>query len=296
MPSTTRASAHPTKAVRLEAFDIQGHNGSGPLDYASFFSFIAAQNPNLRRERIADRLIAVPSFVEIDGRYSFVAYAGSSETSFLVLDLASDTEEIRHIEDGKVIATRTVGTIDPLARRAVIQYVHTGVRAAQVAALFEKLAHTRSTEFEGATLEFAPRAGRTFKQQIVAMERIQSASVTLTRPNYDWTDYSNAINELAGDSEAHNIEVAASAPRNGTLSKSKGVVQVINKLVDGTRSIIKSAVIKGLREGDSAPITLNLNKHIESRMAKVPLSSEGLPSTPDIVKAAIDFMAPTDGE
>jgi hypothetical protein len=195
---TSKAPAIPTKAVRLEAFDIQGHNGNAPLDYAAFFAFIAEQDSKSRRESVGDRFIAVPHFSRNDeGLYSFISYAGTTETSFLVLDLEEETEEVRHIERGKIIATRTVGVIDPSTRRAIVQCVHTGVRAPQIAALFQKLANSRSDGFKDATLEFAPLPGRTFRQELAAMERIQSASVTLTRPNFDWNDFSTAANSLA---------------------------------------------------------------------------------------------------
>ncbi len=67
-----------------------------------------------------------------------------------------------------MIATRTVGLIDPISRRAIVQYVHTGVRAAQISTLFEKLAHTRSETFKGVTLEFAPLPGPTFEKEIAS--------------------------------------------------------------------------------------------------------------------------------
>jgi hypothetical protein len=189
-----------------------------------------------------------------------------------------------------VIATRTVGLIDPVARRVIVQYVHTGVRAAQIATLFEKLARTRSESFEGATLEFAP----TFRQELAAMNRIQFASVTLTRPNIDWNDFSNAANSLAEDTNAHNITVTATAGRNQSLSKTKGLIQtiteVVSKVEDGAKSILKAVVIKGMRDDESALTTLNLTKHIDARIVKVPLESDGLPNPGAVTKASLAFM------
>jgi hypothetical protein len=291
MPKTP---ATPNKAVRLEAFDIQGHNGAEPFDYVAFFDFIAQQDSKTRRETVADRFIAVPNFTKYEGQYAFVAYAGSTDRSFLVLDLEEETEEVRQIESGKVIATRTVGLIDPVARRVIVQYVHTGVRAAQIATLFEKLARIRSKEFEGATLEFAPTPGRTFRQELAAMKRIQSASVTLTRPNIDWNDFSNAANSLAEDTNAHNITVSAVAGRNQSLSKAKGLIhtitEVISQVEDGAKSILKAVVIKGMRDDESALTTLNLTKHIDARMVKVPLESDGLPNPGAVTEASLAFM------
>jgi hypothetical protein len=58
----------PNKAVRLEAFDIQGHNSVEPFDYVAFFDFIAKQDSKNRRETVGDRFIAVPNFTVHDGQ------------------------------------------------------------------------------------------------------------------------------------------------------------------------------------------------------------------------------------
>lgn len=285
MATRKQESRIPSKSVRLELFDIQGHHGNLPLDYINFFSFIHDQESRTRQEKVADKVIAVPVFRELGERYAFIAYWGSTDRSFLVFDTETQSEEVRQIEDGKILATRTVGIIDPIRRHLALQYVHTGVHASQIAVFFEKLARERSAAFSRASLEFAPVAGASFRQRLADMDRIQSAALTLTRPNYDWGDYSDQLSNLAGDSQAQRIEVSALAQPKQSLSKNRGVVQLISKLAEGSRHIMKTANVIGFREGDSAPITLNLNKHIEARSVQIPLTPDGLPSPPALIEA-----------
>ncbi|SEC21813.1 hypothetical protein [Terriglobus roseus] len=281
----------PTRPVRLELFDIQGHNGDKPLDYSAFFQFIESLSGRDRQETIADRVVIVPVFNRREGVYFFSAYMGSPGSSILVVDLANGEEELRAVERGKLVATRTVGVIDPKRRLAVVQYVHSGVRAPQIAALFEKLGHS-SDDFEGATLEFAPRAANAFRTQLSEFERIQSVSLTLTRPNYDWSDYPDALNGLAADSNAHNVSVEASASRSQALSKTGGVVKVLRELISGhgQRSILKSAEVKGNREGEDFLTSLKLSKLTQTKLANVELSG-GLPNGDAVRNAALAYLS-----
>jgi hypothetical protein len=88
--------------------------------------------------------------------------------------------------------------------------------------------------------------------------------------------------------------VAASAGRGQSLLKSKGLIRtiadIVTKVETGAKSIVKSAVIIGQREEDSGLVTLNLNKHIESRMVKIPIESDGLPNPGAVTEASLEFM------
>lgn len=286
----------PTRAVRLEIFDIHGHNAKGALDYPTFFAELAGLASKQRRVQVANRVIAVPVLTQKDGIYTFNAYIGSPDTSFLVLDLNSDTEEVRQLSRGELLATRTVGTIDPVKRTAVIQYVHEGVRAAQIAVLFEKVAHLLLPAFALGTLEFTLRAGPAFRQQINALNRIHSATLTLTRPNLDWTDYSDVVNGIAGDSNARNIQVAASAPRDESLKKQTGLVRLIKELSKpNARSIMKSATVKGTSEATGQPVEVKLQKNIQSEQVRVPIE-RGLPDPVAVQNAATNVLGSLNAE
>jgi hypothetical protein len=297
LPRSKETPQIPRKAVRLESFDIQGHNGDEPLDYAAFFAAIASYDPQVRRETVEDRVLAIPVFYPIGERYAFVAYAGTVDSTFLILDLNNDQEEVRQLERGQILATRTVGVIDPKSKKAVIQYVHTGVRAPHIASLLERLIQTNSIEFEGASLELAPVPRQEFGAELASMERITSASIKLTRPNADWDDFSTAATEFGRVSGAHNLDISASAPRNGSLIRSAGIVQGIKEFASGvSRAVMKAAVVSGFKKDDATLTTLNLNKYIESRKVNVAIAPDGLPSPTAIVSAGIETLEGNPGE
>jgi hypothetical protein len=291
MPPKRREPRVPTQVVRLEAFDVHGHHGKSAFDYTKFFRFIANIDPILRRETVAGRVIAVPIMNEEDGMFTFVAYEGQPGAPFLMFDLESDSEEVGSVPRGKLLASRTIGIINPTSRRAVVQFVFAGVRAPQISTLFEKLAQANGSDFVGSSLEFAIRPGETFRQELAALELIKSAELRLTKPNYEWTDYPDALSNLAGDSGSQSIEVSVSAPRNEGLSKSKGIVRVIRGLVSGeNRSILKSASVKGIKQGEAVVTEVNLKRHNQAKTVAVPKSTDGLPSVPALVEESKTFL------
>ena len=139
-------------------------------------------------------------------------------------------------------------------------------------------------------------AGPAFRQQIDALARIQSAAVTLTRPNLDWTDYSDVLNGLAGDSNARNIQVAASAPREESLERRTGLVKLITELSrPNARSIMKSATVKGTAEATGQPIEVKLQKNIQSEQVRVPIEG-GLPDPIAFQNAATSVLRKLNAE
>jgi len=296
MPRKRREPKPPTAVLRLEAFDMHGHLGNQPFDYTGFFRYLAGLDPKKRRERVAKRVIAVPKLDEKDELFRFVAYEGQPGSPYLMFDLDSDSEEVGSVPAGKLLATRTIGVLDPRSRRAVIQFVYSGVRAAQMGTLFEKLAQASASPFRGASFEFAQRAGDSFRKQVASLETIKSAEMQLTRPNYDWNDYTDALTDLAGKSGARNIDVAASAPRDESLAKNSGLVQIIRRLSSGEgTSILKKAVVKGVKEGEDTVTEVKLSRHIESKTVAVTKAADGAPNVDQVLNEATGFLR-TSGE
>jgi len=209
----------PAKKVKLELFSLHGHVGNQPADYVRLFRALAAANPKSRTDMSRERVDAIPVFREENGKFFFT---GSAEATFLVLDLEASTEEERGLERGKVVVRKTLGVIDSARREAVIQFVHHGLRAHHIAQLLEKFARALYPDFSELSLEFTPVPGASFLQELEEFNRIQSASVRIARPNYDWEEYGQTLETLGQDSGARNLEVAAVANRNSTLSKQSG--------------------------------------------------------------------------
>jgi hypothetical protein len=240
---------------------------------------------------VGDRFIAVLP-IRLEGSFfSFAAYSGSTDSNFLVLDLESTVEEVHGLGPGKAVARKTLGVIDLDRREAAIQFVQHGPRAAQIATLFEQVARAQAPDlFAEISLELAPVLGGEFIAELQKFMRIQSAHLKLTRPNYDWEEYGNALGALGQDSGARNLEVVATANRNGTLRKNEGVVGLIQDLIGRSRSIIKSVSIIGAREADGDLIALNLDRHIESIKVDVPVAENGQPGQSELTQAMTNFL------
>ena len=283
----TREPRIPTKKVKLELFSIHGHINNQPVDYVELFRFLSSLTPEQCTESVGERFARILFSEAGDGSYYFAAYSGSSEATFLVLDVAASTEEERGLERGKVVVRKTLGLIDPGRREVVVQLVHNGVRAAQVAQLIERFAQRATPgRYEDLSVEFTPIPGESFLQELEQFQRIQATRIRLARPNYDWEEYGETLQALGQDSNAKNLEVAASANRNGSLSKDDGLVGLLKDLVQRGRSIIKGASVRGIMEGQAGPITLDLNRHIESRTVDVPVSATGQPLEAEVREVA----------
>lgn len=287
----TREPRIPTKKVKLELFSIHGHINDQPVDYVELFRFLSSLTHEQSTEVVGDRFSRVLFSPAGQGLYYLVAYSGSSDATFLVLDLEASTEEERGLERGKVVVRKTLGVLDPGRREVVVQLVHNGVRAAQIAQLIERFAQRAEPERYGdLSVEFTPIPGESFLQELEHFQRIQATRIRLARPNYDWEEYGETLEALGQDSDAKNLEVAASANRNGSLSKDAGVVGLLKDLVQRGRSIIKGASVRGIMAGQAGPITLDLNRHIESRTVDVPVSATGQPQEAEVRELARNLL------
>jgi len=289
MPRATPPKA-PSKRVKLELFSIHGHVGNQPADYWELFRTLASADPKARIEKVGERVAAIPFFKEEQGKFFFTAYTGSAEATFLVLDLEASTEEEHGLERGKIVVRKTLGVIDPERREAVIQFVHHGLRAYQIAQLLEKFARSLDTEFAELSLEFTPVAGVSFLQELEDFSRIQSAAVRLARPNYDWEEYGQTLGTLGQESGARNLEVAAVANRNASLSKQSGLIGLLKDLVRRGRNSIKGASVTGQKANQAGLITLNLNKHVEAITVDVPISHTGQPLEAQVRESAARML------
>lgn len=281
----------PSKRVKLELFSVHGHIGDQPVDYTELCRSLAHLPPDAGTEVIGDRFTRLRILPEQDGLFPFSGYSGTSDATFVVLDIQASTEEERGLEHGKVVVRKTLGLLDPSRRECVVQLVHHGVRADQIARLIERSARVADPErYAQLAFELTPIAGTSFLQELDRFDRIQGARMRLARPNYDWEEYGAVLEALGQDSNAGNLEVAASAARASSLNRNAGLIGLLKDLVSRERSIVKAASVRGSREGQAGIITLDLNRHIEARTADVPVSATGQPAETTVREIAREFL------
>ncbi len=80
-------------------------------------------------------------------------------------------------------------------------------------------------------IDLNPVTAESFNEELEQFDRIRQASVTVARPNYDWTENANTLTTYAAESDGQTAELEISAPRGGSLAKERGIVRDIKKLV-----------------------------------------------------------------
>jgi hypothetical protein len=122
----------------------------------------------------------------------------------------------------------------------------------------------RVAEYSTLELSFTPVAAQAFMTKISQMERIQSATVTIARPNVDWSDSYKVLSGLADDSKGKAIDATIRARRGDSLSKESGIIPSMKHWLSDKLSAVASATIKGSSGDKSGLITLKLNDYVEA--------------------------------
>ncbi len=284
----------PSRHVRLELYAIHGHLESGPIDYVHLFRSVSGQLSSFHFEEGARR-VAVGRAAYI-GRYLFlVAYTGYADKSILFFDINAREELHTPNEPGRFQARKTHALFDPQSRLLLIETGKGRLRAEDLADAIESLGR-KIAGLETLELSFNPVPETEFIRQIDQLERIQSASVSLARPNVDWTERQHQLTEVAEESDARVLDLGVRAKRGRSLAKNAGLVDFIKRFAAQPLSILKRVSITGSREDDAGLITLNLNKHIEHLDATVPTDPvTGQASENDLMQRMESFMRTKEG-
>jgi hypothetical protein len=262
------------KRIRFEAFSIHGFVDGKPIAYEALCNGLAALRPEQRMALVGGKLVAVPKITKSEKKFFFTAYSGFKEATLLIYDTQTTEERVGTLPEGQLIARKVHGAIDVEKRLAFIEANRLGASPSQIAELF-KFAAKQIEGFETLDLDFNPKAGESFKQALEEFGRIQSAKVQLSRPNINWTDFSNELTTFADDSNAHVLEVEGRAPRSKSLAKESGLISFVKSVTAMVHSPIKNAWVTGSIGNQKSLTTLNLNKHVESAVVEVPVAPSG---------------------
>lgn len=191
----------------------------------------------------------------------------------LIYDYETGDERIEELGDSEVVATRTHLAYIRSTREVIIEYNHRGAKATDLIRLLNAL----SDRFLDVRTEFelTPVVDRGFIQEVDDFERILNASVTIARPNPDWTDWADHLADVADASDGQQITVNVSAGRGGSLDESNGVMAIIRGLVASGLAVIKTARVEGYRMGEEAKTSVSLSRHVEHQSVEVDRASNG---------------------
>ena len=260
---------------RFNIFTIQGHIEGGNPDYVELFKLMSTLKGHHHED--GSRHIAVGTSKLSNEGLFLVIYSGDKEKNLLFFDLSEQKEFNEVTGPNRFQARKTRIMIFPEKRQLLIEIGRGKIGTDDLADVIEEEAH-KTEAFKTLELVFTPVAAEEFVAAIDNMTRIQSASVTIARPNYDWSDSYTALSELAQDSDAKAIDTTVRAKRAAGISKITGLIPAIKDWVTGPKSSVLGAKIKGEKPGHSGLITLNLSEHVQ----KAAFSYESTPKKPEL--------------
>ncbi|HEU5003443.1 MAG TPA: hypothetical protein VFW71_11785 [Actinomycetota bacterium] len=270
---------------------MHGHLGDAPFDYLSFFQQVSLVPGDSRILVTEDRIVAIPHLEvdEDDARVRLAAYEGSRGQNPLIFNTTDASERIQQLDRGEIVATKTHALIDISGRIAIVEYNHRGAKAVDIADVVERSAQTLPA-YASATFALTPVVDMRFLEAIELFERIQLARIRIVRPNLDWTDHYNRLTEIASDSDARTVAIEATAKRNASLSRNNGVIQLIKGVLGQRFAGVKSALLTGVKPGESSPTSVSLRDHTEHQRTPVKLTNEGHVEDEDIDDKLAEYL------
>jgi hypothetical protein len=252
------------RSLRFLLYSIHAHLKTGAVDYEALFRGLTTLQRYFNAE--GRRFVAIGTAMLIKGqtRLALTIYTGDKERAVLFFNVNEGKEYNWMTAPGQFLARKTHILVDPGQRQLLVETGRGTLPAEELAKIIEDEAR-KKPELSTLDLSFTPVAARTFGEKINQMERIQSASVTIARPNFDWSDRYESLAKLADDSQGAAIDTTIRARRGDSLSKDEGLIPSIKQWLSDKLSAVSSAKIKGaLRDDGSGLITLKLSDYIET--------------------------------
>jgi len=284
------------RSLRFLLYSIHGHVATGRPDYEALFRSLTSIKGYYREE--GKRLVAVGSamLVKHQTRLLLTVYTGDKEKAILFFNVKEKSEYNWMTAPNQFMARKTHVLIDPAQRQLLIETGRGSLPAEELAKIIEEEARKKA-DYKTLDLSFTPVASPGFAAKINQMERIQSATVSISRPNYDWNHRYEALAKLADDSRGGAIDATVRARRGDSLSKDDGLIPSIKHWLSDKLSAVSSAKIKGsLRDGGSGLITLKLSDYIETMNAAVEVNPESHQPIETEVTEKLNEFLDTKGE
>jgi hypothetical protein len=258
------------KLRTISAYSMHGRWSNGILDYEhyfeQFFGSVQSQAPSLK---MASQIVAVTAAVpDGNGRGAIRFVAGSELDAPSFLNQATGEEQVIETDNG-LFVTGVWVYINPQTRMVAIETKRPGVSIFFIERYFEMLG--RDFGFSGLHFDLNPSASDAFEDEVKKLETIKRVAVTVSQPNFDWSDDENAIHEYASESGAGSAKIEMSAPRGQGLSVAKGIVHDVLNLSRQAISSLKNVVVTGSAPGEAGDKTINLTRFQKKTSVKVPL-------------------------
>ncbi len=255
------------------AYELHGHDATGPLDYGRFFAALAALDAPLRTHALQDgtsELVAIPEIRQRGGRFQLRFVSGREGDPAVFYDLRTAAEREATPRRGEMPIYSSWIVVDTESRIVIQERRRPGVPLGDVIKTLTTIGRDHALA-ENPTLSLHPIVGEGFVEGIEDLERIKSASVTIKQPNQTWTDaFDSILAQLASESHSGQAEISVAARPNESLSKDSGIVGEIKSMVTTAFSALKSAKVVGWKSGDSKPTTVSTRSYAVRREIPIP--------------------------
>jgi hypothetical protein len=279
------------KARKLEVFLLHCREADRELDYGDLFARMSRTRPATRQLEDGEKLLALPSLRFNSARrlVEFTAYEGPVGVNPLIFDAATGRERFEPLTGRQVMATRTYGVIDLKSREAIIEYNQRGAKARDIAALLEAMGRKVGFGSDFA-VELNPTVDHSFLEALERFGRIKIANMRVVRPNFDWTDNYEGLNQVGSESHGRAVELIVTAHRNDSLSKRSGIIQYIRQMIGEHVSSLQGAKVVGVRQGETAETTVSLANHVVHQKIYVEVDTNGHVVSGDIQEKLREFQ------
>lgn len=273
----------------LAAYAMHGRAVDEVVDYPQFFEWLSTLTAASRIVDTPDGIIAIASIREEDGRFVLRLVTGTRGETPLFFDVVSGAERDADLDDEReIVANATSAVVHPRSRFFVIERRRPGVAVDLVEVLLTRLGRRQF----GSSFSFSltPVVTEEFVAELDQFERIRRTEIELTRPNFDWGDNAARLAELAGESNAETMSVAATASRGGALAKDSGIVADAKELAEHRIGPVKNIRVIGRRVGESVERIVSFTAHIVRRVIPLPTSATPGEKRAIVEGAAADFV------
>ena len=281
----------PTVQRGLYAYSIHGRGRSGEvIDYTGFVQSLAAATSVLRRAIInQDEVVLLRDIRQYGRVWELRFLSGSDRESLTLFDVGNDRERDDPRSEGEIVVRPTFLYLNPESRFVALERRRPGLSATEIGKALGIIG-TAVGFADDLVIDLNPVTAESFNEELAHFERIRQASVTVARPNLDWTKNANTLTAYAAESDGQSAELEISAPRGGSLAKERGIVKDIKELVLHAIGPLKKVKIVGRHADEKRERTLTLANHQERQFVPVERSGTADDERAQVAQGAANLL------
>ena len=284
----------PNRVRSVYAYELHGHDASGPLDYDTYFQRLS-ELPVPDRQYVRPRsseIVAVPEVRRVsDSVFVLRLVSGRAGELPLLYDPETGIERTARVRQGELAIQFSWLLVDVSERLVVQERRRPGVPLGDAVRGLVGIGRNHGLA-DNPTLSFHPLVASGFAAEIDELYRVKSATMVLARPNMSFKDAANSlISKAAADSNAGAVTLGAKARPQESLAKDAGIISEIKDMTSTSFSPLRSAQVVGRRADESKDRTVSTRNH--ARRYDIELSDYAgqEEESQAVLQGSIDYLA-----